>query len=49
MYMLMKWWLLGSVLAILLLIVWLILWMGFADVPCQDGAWDEVRQTCVPT
>jgi hypothetical protein len=22
---------------------------GFADIPCQDGYWDETRQTCVPT
>jgi len=20
----------------------------FADIPCQDGTWDEARQTCVP-
>lgn len=21
----------------------------FADIPCQDGVWDEVRKTCVPS
>lgn len=26
----------------------LLLLPGFGDVPCQDGAWDEARQTCIP-
>ncbi len=21
----------------------------FATVPCQDGTWDAVKQTCIPT
>ncbi len=36
----------GGALAIAALL--LVLLFGFGDVPCQDGSWDEARQTCIP-
>lgn len=32
-----------AVAALLLLLI-----SDFGDVPCQDGSWDEARQTCIP-
>lgn len=39
-------WFLFAVAAIALFAV-LLLFTGFADVPCQDGRWDGSKQTCV--
>jgi hypothetical protein len=41
-------WIIGLLAALAALFV-LLAYIGFADVPCQDGIWDEARQTCVPT
>lgn len=40
----MKWLFLGAVVSAA------VLWLGYsiADIPCQDGVWDDVRGTCVP-
>jgi Na+/H+-translocating membrane pyrophosphatase len=38
---------LGCVLLGLLLVIAAV--TGFADIPCQDGTWDEARKTCVPS
>lgn len=47
----MKVWMIGAavVLLICLAAVALRLLADFADIPCQDGVWDEVRKTCVPS
>lgn len=45
-------WLIGAGVAFFLLsalLLFLAAYTGFADVPCQDGIWDEAKQTCVPT
>lgn len=47
----MKIWLVGmACLTVALAVLLAILaFSGFADIPCQDGRWDETRRTCVPT
>jgi hypothetical protein len=47
----MKTWLVGLTCAIVALVVLLAIlaFSGFADIPCQDGRWDETRRSCVPT
>lgn len=43
----MKWRLLAAALAVLGLAA-LMLFTGFADVPCQDGVWDPGKGKCLP-
>jgi hypothetical protein len=42
----MKWLVLAALAGVALAYV---LMSGFADVPCEDGVWDSVRQRCIPT
>ena len=46
----MKTWMIGVAIVLLacLTAVALRLLADFADIPCQDGIWDNVRRTCVP-
>jgi hypothetical protein len=41
---------LAALLVVLMaLLVALAAFTGFADIPCQDGVWNEAKHTCVPT
>lgn len=45
-------WLIGlAVLAILLMLALIVLaaLTGFPDIPCQDGIWDDAKNTCIQT
>ena len=41
-------WIVAAAAVVFVLAVLLLIFTGFADVPCQDGVWDEARETCVP-
>lgn len=43
-----KWLIAIAVVIVLLLLLVLGLLAMIADVPCQDGYWDESRHSCVP-
>lgn len=47
----MKPWLVSAacVFVALVLLLAILALSGFADIPCQDGRWDETRHICVPT
>jgi hypothetical protein len=47
----MKTWLvsIGCVFVALVALLAFLAFSGFADIPCQDGPWDETRRICVPT
>jgi hypothetical protein len=47
----MKIWMIGLAVVAFLCLAALafVMLADFADVPCQDGVWDKVRKTCVPT
>lgn len=41
-------WFLFAAATVIILVGAFVLFSGFADVPCQGGAWDAAKQTCVP-
>lgn len=45
----MKIWMIGIAIVVFICLAAIALTMlaGFADIPCQDGVWDDVRKTCV--
>ena len=44
-----KIWMIGIAIVVFICLAAIALTMlaGFADIPCQDGVWDDVRKTCV--
>ena len=43
----MRWVFFGGIVLFGLMLA-LLVFSDFADVPCQDGVWDATKKTCVP-